>query len=385
MEVQIHPRKPKKQRFADINPFEPHIEEAGPNLSILPPVEHHNTNSAPNPHLLRVDLKHSDVGMANALRRILLGRVPTLAIDTVEILENRTAIDNQVLSHRLGQLPLLSTQALNRYPEFGNCAECREGFNENGDRCLVCMLELEIDVRNDDNLEVVAVTGLDVRMTQRQRAQHVACGWNSDVSIVVGGATPATSVFITELSRGHVLKVRAWARLGCGREHEKWSPIVGTAHFQWEALIRLDARKLRQLSIGQRQKLVDSCPKKVLRLHDETQMVEIEDADRCTHCQDCNRCADHLRVPNAIRVQHGSERFRFTVETTGALSPVEALRRAVSILEKDLESLELRSVHDKNGHATFRPGDINVDEFKRGDFRTTSDEAERFLDFCLVK
>lgn len=384
MEVQIHQRQPKKRRFTDNKT--PSSEKRLPKISILP--SQWKIGSEPNPNILRVDLQYSDVGMANALRRVLLARVPTLAIDTVEILDNRTATDNQVLSHRLGQLPLLSTQALDRYPEFGKCEECRDGFHGNGERCLSCMLELEIDVRNDDSLEVISVTGLDVRMSQRQRAKHAQCGWNSDISIVVGGSTPETSIFITELSRGHVLKARAWARLGCGKEHEKWSPMVGTAHFQWEALIRLDTSKLRQLSVTQREKLVNSCPKNVLRLHHETQMVEIEDADRCTHCQECNRCAEDLKVPNAIRVEHGSDRFRFTVETTGVLHPVEAFRRAISILRRDLERLELRPDNDKGGggggNGTFRPADIiQVSNSKCEDFRANQYDGGRFLDFSV--
>ena len=47
-----------------------------------------------------------DAPIANALRRILLAEVPTIAIETVFIKCNTSILQDEVLAHRLGLIPL---------------------------------------------------------------------------------------------------------------------------------------------------------------------------------------------------------------------------------------------------------------------------------------
>jgi DNA-directed RNA polymerase I and III subunit RPAC1 len=54
------------------------------------------------------DLIGVDAALANALRRILLAEVPTIAIETVYVEENTSIIHDEVLAHRLGLLPILA-------------------------------------------------------------------------------------------------------------------------------------------------------------------------------------------------------------------------------------------------------------------------------------
>ena len=47
-----------------------------------------------------------DVSFANALRRILLAEVPTVALEYVYIINNTSLLHDEVLAHRLGLVPL---------------------------------------------------------------------------------------------------------------------------------------------------------------------------------------------------------------------------------------------------------------------------------------
>lgn len=54
------------------------------------------------------DLIGVDAPIANALRRILISEVPTMAISTVYISNNTSILPDEVLAHRLGLIPILA-------------------------------------------------------------------------------------------------------------------------------------------------------------------------------------------------------------------------------------------------------------------------------------
>ena len=51
-------------------------------------------------------LRDCGVAFANALRRIMLSEVPTMAINEVVVLNNTSPIYDEVLAHRLSLIPL---------------------------------------------------------------------------------------------------------------------------------------------------------------------------------------------------------------------------------------------------------------------------------------
>ncbi len=70
------------------------------------------------------DLIGADASLANALRRILLAEVPTMAIETVHLFANSSILHDEVLAHRLGLVPILADPAL--FEELPSGAEATE-------------------------------------------------------------------------------------------------------------------------------------------------------------------------------------------------------------------------------------------------------------------
>jgi DNA-directed RNA polymerase II subunit RPB3 len=72
-----------------------------------PAIDIHEINTAK----LKFTLTSSSAAMANALRRILISEIPTMAIDQVHIHTNTSALHDEYIAHRLGLIPLISESA----------------------------------------------------------------------------------------------------------------------------------------------------------------------------------------------------------------------------------------------------------------------------------
>tara|TARA_B100001179_G_scaffold31452_1_gene19303 strand:+ start:553 stop:1152 length:600 start_codon:yes stop_codon:yes gene_type:complete len=136
-----------------------------------------------DPKKISVRLKGVPLQYANALRRICLNGVPVFAIDTVDVIENSSAMMDESIAHRLGMIPLKTE--LSR-------------FNEPDSRVL-----LVLDSGNKETSETVTTADL---LSQDEVVKPTS-----------------NKISIAYLAPGQKIKVEAYARLGRGTEHAKWN------------------------------------------------------------------------------------------------------------------------------------------------------------------
>ena len=51
--------------------------------------------------MINFELRDTDLSVANALRRVMLSEVPTLAVDLVDVLYNNSVLNDEFITHRL--------------------------------------------------------------------------------------------------------------------------------------------------------------------------------------------------------------------------------------------------------------------------------------------
>ncbi len=99
---------------------------------------------------MKFELRDTDASMANALRRVMIAEVPTIAIDLVEIEVNSTVLNDEFIAHRLGLIPLTSDRAMSM--RFSRDCDACDGDGQ----CEFCSVEFHLRAKcmDDQTLDV---------------------------------------------------------------------------------------------------------------------------------------------------------------------------------------------------------------------------------------
>jgi len=251
---------------------------------------------------LRIIVKDADVPLMNALRRIALSEVPSMAIDEVVMIENSSILQDEIVAHRLGMTPLKTDLESYNLPE--EC-ECKSEFG-----CSQCRVTLTLDAESKEGTRTVYSGEL--------------VSENPDV-IPISDKVP-----LIKLAKGQKLNLEAYARLGKGKNHAKWQPVAVCA-YKYFPKIEVPAKKCEDC-----QKCVDICPKKVYTMKDDK--VDVRDLLACNLCMDCVEACP--AEPKALKVEWEKNAFIMNIESTGVLPPERILQEATKILDKQLKEFE---------------------------------------------
>src|SRR5919206_1127144 len=134
----------------------------------------------------------------NAIRRLSISEVPTLAIDDVVILDNSSVMHDEAVAHRLGLIPLRTD--LDRFVMPHDC-DCKSTLG-----CSKCRVLLVLDAEASDKTMIVTSSEL---VSEDEMVKPIS----KDIPIIV-------------LAPNQKLKFEAYARLGIGKDHAKWQPTA---------------------------------------------------------------------------------------------------------------------------------------------------------------
>lgn len=265
-------------------------------------------------------LTGTDVSIANALRRVILAEVPTIAIELVEIEKNTTVLNDEFIAHRLGLIPLVSTDVHNMKTiyEAGEDEEVED-----------VVFTLDVVCTSEDTLSVTS----DDLILDSNYPRVAPIGYRGRESRDVKG------ILIVKMRRGQELRLKAIARKGIGKDHAKWNPVA-TAVFQHLPEISIDNGIVSSLTDEQRDALCDADPRGTFRHNRVSQTIEVEDPELYQYDGEVLAKAQEIGVPGAIDIVQREDAFLFKIESTGARPAADIVTSAFEVLQHKLATLE---------------------------------------------
>ena len=97
--------------------------------------------------VIRFVVEDCDVALANALRRTMIAKVPTMAIDDIFYFDNSSVVPDEVLAHRIGMVPMKTDLDNYVLPERCDCGA------ELG--CPKCRATMTMDIKAGTEIRVV--------------------------------------------------------------------------------------------------------------------------------------------------------------------------------------------------------------------------------------
>ncbi|MCW4034091.1 MAG: DNA-directed RNA polymerase subunit D [Candidatus Bathyarchaeota archaeon] len=240
-----------------------------------------------------------NVPFVNALRRIMITEIPTMAIDEVVFLENSSILNDEILAHRMGFVPIKTDLDSYSLPE--EC-KCESEFG-----CNLCRVNLTLEVEADEKSMTVYSGELKSE--------------NPDI-VPVSDKIP-----IVKLAPEQRLKFEAYARLGKGTKHAKWQPVSMCTYMHLPE-VKIDPKKCNACG-----ECVRVCPEHIFVKSPDG--IKTQNELKCTLCMDCaDACPQN---PPAVDVTWDKNAFIFKIESTGALPVERIVLEAVKILENKVK------------------------------------------------
>eukprot|EP00758_Cryptobia_borreli_P003663 Tbor_TRINITY_DN3898_c0_g1::TRINITY_DN3898_c0_g1_i1::g.5560::m.5560/K03027/RPC40, POLR1C; DNA-directed RNA polymerases I and III subunit RPAC1 len=214
------------------------------------------TNSTRTVNKVSFEVKDISAPIANLIRRAILTEVPTMAFDRILIEKNDGVVLDELLSHRIGMLPLVAPvdafKFISVFDVLGSGAghttggmplPTVEGTSGAGGLRLQCpdpskMLMFELDVVGDRSKAITVVYSSQLKWVPLPNSPQTSWKEGEDVYVVHG------DVPLAKLGPGQRIQLKAFAIKGIGKSHTKWSP-ASACFYRFNVQIRIDNAVLR--------------------------------------------------------------------------------------------------------------------------------------------
>lgn len=241
---------------------------------------------------LKFEISETTPVFVNALRRVIMQKIPILSMTRVDFIDNTSALYDEIIAHRLGLLPLVFDSK-----KFALTSDCKC----EGKGCSSCQVKFVLKKKGP-----CVVYAKDMKST------------DPAVKPVDG------DVVIIKLLEGQALDLEGTATIGFAEDHAKWqSSIVG---YSFYPTLKVDKKQLKEAKA-----CVDACPLGLI-----TADLKLKDPYSCNLCGSCEVACP----PGVVTIEGDSSRIIFNIESVSGLSPDVIVREAKEILANNVGEFE---------------------------------------------
>ncbi|XP_041418114.1 RNA polymerase I and III subunit C L homeolog isoform X1 [Xenopus laevis] len=231
--------------------------------------------------ILEFDMVGIDASIANAFRRILLSEVPTVAVEKVYVYNNTSIIQDEILAHRLGLIPIRADPRLFEYRSAVYTGHMKWLPQGN-----------QVDLFPE---------------TDPPRPVH-------------------KDILIAQLRPGQEINVIMHCVKGIGKDHAKFSPVATASYRLLPEVTLLSSIE------GELADKLQGCFSPGVISVDEVngkRVARVENARMDTCSREIFR---HDDLKNLVRMARVRDHYIFSVESTGILPPDILVSEAIKVL-----------------------------------------------------
>lgn len=289
-----------------------------------------------------------DTSIANAFRRILLAEIPTLAIEDVFIFQNTSIIQDEVLAHRLGLIPLCGSRSgLNWMKWYSKPTDDNEDLGPPSDYNTIVLTLNVTCTWQEGGLQraVMGETDPDkLYVNHNVYARDLV--WEpigkQPEQFPPGEEIRSTNpdILIAKMRPGQQIALRMHAMKGIGQDHAKYSPVA-TASYRLlptidilKPIIGADAKKFARCFPRGVIKL-DTVTSEDAKKHTELQGKEGEPkavVDNAMNDTVSRECLRHPEFKDKVKLGRIRDHFIFKIESTGQWDSDQLFLESVKLL-----------------------------------------------------
>jgi DNA-directed RNA polymerase subunit D len=225
----------------------------------------------------------------NSLRRVMLSELPKLAVNDVVIYDNTSALFDEIISHRLGLLPIPTDLSLLTFRDECVCK---------GKGCPNCTVRYTLSKEGEGT-----VYSGDLQPSEKS--------W----------AITEDKIPIVKLYGDQRLILEIEAVLGRGRDHAKWQAVQSPA-YKMEPVIEFDKKRLNEVK-----EFMEKLPKDTAEIKNDK--IILKDLSKLNILESF---MDQEKV-DFITIKRDPTKITFTFETDGSLTAKDAIVQSAKILE----------------------------------------------------
>ncbi|PVF96788.1 putative Rpc40-40 kd subunit of DNA-directed RNA polymerases I and III [Serendipita vermifera] len=320
---------------------------------------------------IEFDLVGVDASIANAFRRILIAEVPTVAIERVYVYNNTSVIHDEVLSHRLGLVPLhINPRIMDDAPA--------DYQNNSTDRNTI-VFTLDVECTNRPNVKAGETDPEKLYINSNVFAESLIWVPQGEQGSLFASDPPRAvnpKILLAKLRPGQEIHLEMHAVKSTGRDHTKFSPVA-TATYRLMPHIQLlkpgdrydepnrRVEKLEMRNQEMAEKFRDAFGEGVIEVKKERgkYFVRVKDPRRDNVTR---RILELPEFEDMVKLGRVRDWFIFSVESVGQYPAPELFPVSVSVLRGKIRNLKadverLKREWEGSVDATRLEGERDVD------------------------